>query len=637
MASEDYADLEISLHSRQEDEYVVEFRFSHPESEVESRMGTDLPAPVSFVRHSLQQLEQDPVAYGQALSDCLFTAAEARDSFIKARTIARTLDVPLRIRLLIGQSAPELHALHWETLRSPETGRPLSTSENLLFSRYLSSGDWSPVTLQPKTKLRALVMVANPSDLAAYKLAALDTYGELQRAQQALGEIKVATLPDLETNQRATIDSLLAYLRTEKPDLLYIASHGSLAKGQPWLWLEDENGKTERISATNLVERMVELQDLPRLVVLASCESAGAGEGSALSALGPRLAEAGVPAVIAMQGKISLETLGELMPIFFQELQRHGRVDQALAVARGTVRTRPDYWMPALFMRLKSGRIWSTPARRRVRRPRDPEMIIAPAPVGDYYREIATLREHLQSRRLLFFVGPDFPAELSGISDLQTLADKLAARENLPEGARMAEVAQQIMSYGNRRQFIEFIQNHWETTDKRPGPIYRELAKLIKTTGPELILTTAYHRMLEWALREAGDLTFNKVARDTDLAFANPTQPTLLKLYGDLDQPDTLVVTEQDLNALARGRLKPDMVDEVRRAFRRSPLLFLGQDPRDPAVNILFDEVAGDRFQASAYAVWDGLTKREMDSFRSNRGLQILVVDPLALVEELLA
>jgi len=47
--------------------------------------------------------------------------------------------------------------------------------------------------------------------------------------------------------------------------------------------------------------------------------------------------------------------------------------------------------------------------------------------------------------------------------------------------------------------------------------------------------------------------------------------------------------------------------------------------------------VAGDRFQASAYAVWDGLTKREMDSFRSNRGLQILVVDPLALVEELLA
>jgi len=536
LASENYADLEIGLHSRQEDEYAVEFRFNHPESEAESRMGTDLLAPGASIRQKLQQVEHAPAAYGQALSEFLFATAEASEAFIKARTIARTLDIPLRMRLLIGQSAPELHALHWETLRSPETGEPLSTGENLLFSRYLSSGDWSPVTLRPKVKLRALVMVANPSDLSDYNLAALDTFGELQRARQALGEIKVIALPDLESNKRASIDKLFSCLRKEKPDLLYIASHGSLTKGEPWLWLEAEDGKTAHISAATLVERMVELPELPRLVVLASCESAAVGEGPALSALGPRLAEAGVPAVIAMQGKISVETLGELMPI---------------AVARGTVRTRPDYWMPALFMRLKSGRIWSTPARRRVRRPRDPEMIIAPAPVEDYYREIATLREHLQSRRLLFFVGPDFPAELSGISDLQTLADKLAARENLPEGARMAEVAQQIMSYGNRRQFIEFIQNHWETTDKRPGPIYRELAKLIKTTGPELILTTAYHRMLEWALREAGDLTFNKVARDTDLAFANPTQPTLLKLYGDLDQPDTLVVTEQDLNALA--------------------------------------------------------------------------------------
>lgn len=36
-------------------------------------------------------------------------------------------------------------------------------------------------------------------------------------------------------------------------------------------------------------------------------------------------------------------------------------IDAAMAVARGTVRDLPDFWMPALYSRLKSGRIWYVP------------------------------------------------------------------------------------------------------------------------------------------------------------------------------------------------------------------------------------------------------------------------------------
>jgi hypothetical protein len=47
---------------------------------------------------------------------------------------------------------------------------------------------------------------------------------------------------------------------------------------------------------------MSELPHHPRLVVLASCQSGGSShDGGALTALGPRLAEIGVPAVLAMQ------------------------------------------------------------------------------------------------------------------------------------------------------------------------------------------------------------------------------------------------------------------------------------------------------------------------------------------------
>ena len=46
------------------------------------------------------------------------------------------------------------------------------------------------------------------------------------------------------------------------------------------------------------------------------------------------------------------------MPVFFRELLRDGQLDRAVAAARQAVEKRPDHWMPALFLRLKSGRIW---------------------------------------------------------------------------------------------------------------------------------------------------------------------------------------------------------------------------------------------------------------------------------------
>ena len=318
----EYADLEIGLHRRDAASYTVEFRFSQPNSEADVRLGNGQPAQVEFDLDALNSLAYEPDAYGEKLTQMLFTDASIRTAFAKARTSAETMGAALRLRLMIGNSAPRLHGLHWETLRDTEDGSPLSTNENLLFSRYLSSMDWRPVRLRAKGDLKALVMIANPSDLSEYKLAPVDVPGELERAKQGLGDIPVSSLPGLDEDQRATLTNLVEQLREIKPDILYLVCHGSLAGEEPRLWLENEEGKTARISGNELVVRMKELEHRPRLVVLASCESAGDEAGNALSALGPLLAESGIPAVLAMQGKISMQTVAEMMPVFFHELQR---------------------------------------------------------------------------------------------------------------------------------------------------------------------------------------------------------------------------------------------------------------------------------------------------------------------------
>ncbi len=217
----------------------------------------------------------------------------------------------MRVKLFVDRSAPELHRLRWELLTDPKTGLPFATSERLLFSRFGSSNDWRPVKLRPKGDLRALVAVSNPSDLAQYGLAPVDVDGEIARASDNLKSIQVAVAGK---DAPLTVDALVDGLRGGI-DVLYLVCHGGLhpQKG-PLLYLQDTAGIAKPTGGDELAQRIGELVDRPRLVVLASCESAGSEQESTeglvvagqLVPLAPALAEAGVHAVLAMQGKISI-------------------------------------------------------------------------------------------------------------------------------------------------------------------------------------------------------------------------------------------------------------------------------------------------------------------------------------------
>ena len=272
----EYADLEIGLHRRDAGTYTIEFRFSQPNSEADVRLDQGQPAQAAFDLVELKSLADDPLAYGTCLTQSFFAEPAVQTAFAQARASAQSLGALLRIRLMIGSSASELQGVHWEMLRDPQDGSPLSTSENLLFSRYLSSLDWRPVRLRAKGELRALAMVANPSDLAGDGLAPIDVEGEMARARLGLGEIRVNALPEPDGTQRATLNNLVATMRESEYDILYLVCHGALVKEEPWLWLEDDQGYAARTSGAELVTRLNELGTRPRLLVLASCESAGA-------------------------------------------------------------------------------------------------------------------------------------------------------------------------------------------------------------------------------------------------------------------------------------------------------------------------------------------------------------------------
>jgi len=426
------ADLELTIH-RQDQQYAVDFRYSDsdPAQQTEVRLGAGQAAYASF---DLPKLEEHLLAgemkeYGQALTQSLFASEPLRMIFAQARASTEQAGAVLRLRLNIHPSALDLHNLRWETLTDPQSGVSFATDQNVYFSRYLSGSDWRSIKPRAKGVLKALAVIAAPTGLEAYKLASVDKAAETATITSSLGEVGVHVL------ERASLKGLASALGAEDYDILYLVAHGTFINGESLLWLEDEKGGIARVPGNELVMRIRELEKRPRLAVLASCQSAGRGEGEVLAALGPRLAEAGIPAVLAMQTNILMETVAKFMPLFFTELQKDGQIDRAVCVARGLVREQPDWWGPCLFMRLKSGRLWYTPGFG--------------GPRGEFEKWPSLLRG-IQSGRCTPILGPGLLDALMGTQrDLtQQWAEELEyplsphERESMPQVAQYRAVDQ---------------------------------------------------------------------------------------------------------------------------------------------------------------------------------------------------
>lgn len=615
-----YADLEISLHRFDAQSYAVEFRYSQPDSDADTRLGGAEPALARFDLEALQAQAHDPAAYGKQLTEFLFADPQVKSAFDQARASSQSLDATLRLRLLFGPSAPELNNLWWETLLDPADNSPVFTNENLVISRYLSSLDWRPVRLRPKGDLRALVAIANPSDLGESNLAAVDVAGEFQRATAGLDKIPVTGLIG-ENGRRTTLNNLVESLRDLNGsgfDILYLVCHGSLAKEEPWLWLENDEGKVARTSGSELVVRLKELPQRPRLVVLASCESAGKSAGEALSALGPRLAQAGVPAVIAMQGKVTMETIAQFMPVFFQELQRDGQIDRAMAVARGQVRSRPDYWMPVLYMRLRSGRIWYIPGFGDER--------------AEFEKWPALLRS-IKRAQVTPILGPGLYESLLGAE--REVAQRWAETYRYPMAPHERESLPQVSQFLAVNQYRDFplqeleeylqqemIERHRddlpaELLQGRPsldqlidavGARHRDrddrdAAKILAQLPIPIYITTSLHNLLGAALAEAGKdpqillCPWNEYVEQAQTIFdrepdyyPTPERPLIYHLFGRLDEPDSIVLTEDSyfdflIGVTGNKELIPAV---VRRALSDSSLLFLGFQMDDWDFRVLF-------------------------------------------------
>jgi|HubBroStandDraft_5_1064220.scaffolds.fasta_scaffold32099_2 hypothetical protein len=645
-----YCELELRIEWRDRGRYLLTARFNDPTKDLESDLIEPVELAIDVEALRFNQVDSDE--YGAQLTTMLFGPAQSpnpvRRALKQARdTVASSQHEGLRIRLAIQASAPELHALRWEALRDPEDGSALLISQQVWFSRFLSSLDFRFRPAPERGQLQALIVVPDPVDQhEKWGVVPIDRQAEIARVEEAFSKAPVDSgfaVRRTILSEPATVFNIVRKLREESADILFVVCHGLLtSEGDSRLLLEDDERKGKSVDGKELVQRLRDMSERPRVVILVSCDSAGSQTGGVLAAIGPRLIAAGVPAVLAMQGKISVESASKFMPAFLREFSRTGQVDQAVAFARGSISDRSDWWMPVLFMRLKTGRIWQS-------RPS----------VGSDFEKWTAVALDISGGNCVPVLGPglvegmfgstrdiarqwaeryEFPLAPRDRDDLAQVAQYLAYRQSkflAIEELRKELVRQIRASYPDElRQISAETDFDWMNKPVAAGKLDDLISKLGKVRrskdekDPHRLLSTLPFKvfinanrdnLLRDALIEQGKepevslctwIMQNGVSQHLGPSLPEgyvPSieKPLIFQVFGSLAFPESLVLTEDDyfdfLIAVTRNETlsRLSVPTSVTAALAHSGMLLLGFQPDDWDFRVL---LRGILKQPGAYA-----------------------------------
>jgi CHAT domain/SIR2-like domain len=610
----DLADLEVRILQRQDAGYPVEITLAGQQEFPRGYLAADVLPWAS---------SGDLASDGQQLLDKLLADAALRSAWAQVRGQAPKY----RIRLRIDATAAELHTVPWELLLAgsmAQLGAPvmLSAQTDTPFSRYL------PVALPwggavEERPIRVLVVISNPDDLESkYQLPPADMALEKKSLEDAFAAAKDLKVDFLDAP--VTLERLEETLHVGTGyHILHFLGHGSFsaARAQAAVYLQDAEGHARRVLDEELVSLLARQGVQLRLVFLSACQSATRSSADAFLGLGPKLVTVGVPAVVAMQDFVTVETARKFSSAFYRRLLEHGQVDVAANEARSALLTagRPDAAVPVLFMRLKSGQLWSAEADARgtvlgVKNPRPVwtalmqtikkgkcTPILGPRVHGRWLPTPQQVAQRWTAQYGYPFADHENMARVAQYMSTTLLADNYARNEWLEN--LKAELAARVPEELRPKKELDTLTDlvravGWQKlVADDPNDVHRVLASLnlplYVTTNCDSFMVEALAACGKTPMREAcpwyEELDSLPSRFESEIPYKpTPDAPLVYHLFGTDSDIASLVITEDDyLDFMVKLSEKGRVPDYIRGVLASSSLLFVGYSLQDWEFRVL--------------------------------------------------
>ena len=249
-------------------------------------------------------------------------------------------------------------------------------------------------------------------------------------------------------------------------------------------------------------------------------------------------------------------------------------------------------------------------------------------------RDLSTqLAELITTDNAILFVGAELHLPASGLPPIQQIAEALAEKIAYEEADRsLAAVAQEYEIEFGRRGLIQALKDELRKFQGKPDEVHQLIA--MTALSHTKILTTRFDQMLERALDEV-DKHYIPIIQDTDVSFFDETKITLIKMQGDISQPNSLVITDDDLDAFI-SRL-PAISDVVRAFFATKTLIFLGYDLDSPQFKTFYGQITRNlsAYRRKAYAIVATPMRDRKLKYWDAQNVEVHQRDPLTFLETL--
>lgn len=204
----------------------------------------------------------------------------------------------------------------------------------------------------------------------------------------------------------------------------------------------------------------------------------------------------------------------------------------------------------------------------------------------------ANLFDAFRQKELILFIGPEISVG-AGLPSLYSLVSELASNLNieLPPTQWLTfdiliDTVQAYVNEWDLSGLIRFLKRKLDTTQHSPSDAHYALAKF----PISMVFTVNHDNLLERAYQKTGKRV-HIVVRDEDIPFMlnEENSVNIIKLYGDLDQPRTIVLAREQIEKFFVER--PQITKLLETQLGRSSVLYLGWNYKDPLFNFVFGEL----------------------------------------------